>query len=78
MATAFQSNAFQGSAFQVATGSEVVGATNLGDLLTIRARGKRGKHFARIGPLPDHDTNYAAWVDTNPGVSRHPGRRRNL
>lgn len=75
--TAFQANAFQNNAFQVQTAS-VEGNVTLDDILVIGARGKRGKHYPRTGPIPAHDTNYATWIETNPGVSRHPGRRRNL
>lgn len=75
MAIAFQQNAFQENAFQATPSSEV--NVDLSDVVYMIGRGKRGKAFGRIGPKPDHDTKFREYVETNPGVSRNPGRRRN-
>lgn len=74
MAKAFQGNAFQFDAFQI---GDVTGTsdTDLSDIIHILAKGKRGKHYYRTGPIPNHDTDYREWVETNPGSSRNPSRR---
>lgn len=74
MARAFLGAAFQFNAFQV---EDVQGTsdTDLSDLIHILARGKRGKHYYRTGPVSSHDTNYREWVESNPGSSRNPNRR---
>ena len=69
MATAFQVDAFQFGGFQGATEdvADVVGTARLTvGLITIVAKGKHSKYWPRLGPAPDHDTEYVRWLNKLP------------
>lgn len=49
----------------MATDSFAAAQQTVGQIIQI-ARGKRGTIWPRLGPTPDHDTEYARWRATKP------------
>ena len=67
MATAFQIGAFQIGAFQIDAADLNVAASASQTISIYQiARAKRNKNWPRLGPTPDHDTDYERWRVTKP------------